>query len=839
MTLKKTITLLFIALYVNVEAQTWVEKMQDPNTNFFELQAEFNAYWSDRPIERGKGYKQFKRWEYMRKNRVNSQGCFAASTNKFELYKELLKESDSKGTTGHGGWIELGPFGGADGSGAGRLNVISFHPTLPNKMYAGAASGGIWTSLDFGMSWTTNTDELASLGISDIAINPLQPDIMYAATGDRDASDAYSIGVLKSVDGGLNWDTTGLMYTIQQQRIVNRLAINPLNPEILFAATSMGLFKTYDGGISWKNLRNGNFKDIKIKIGDTNTIFVSTQSQFFKSTNAGETFSLISIAWPSTINNVRIGITPADSQYVYVVGSKASDHSFCALFRSSDGGLTFTQISSSPNVLGWKTNGSDAGGQGWYDLALAVSPINKNLIFVGGVNIWRSSDGGQTWNLNAHWTGGGGAPYVHADIHELKFSPHNNTQIWASSDGGCYKGTSNGANWNEQNSGLAIGQIYRLGSSKNIEYKIMTGWQDNGSNILTSATAWNRELGGDGMECIIDYTDADIMYGSSYYGSINRTTNGGSNWSNITNNIGEQGAWITPYIINPLDPKTLIVGLINIWKSNDRGDNWTQISSFTGTETFANIAMAASDTNVIYASTDTKLYKTTNGGSTWTLLTGNLGYGNYTSILIHPTNADKIWISKSGFYPGEKVYTSNDGGLTWTNISANLPNLPANCLVYENGTADGIYVGMDVGVYYIDNMVGEWQTFIKGLPNVQVDELEIYYPTMMIRAATYGRGLWESKVYSIADAISENKNQTINFAAYPNPAKNELFINGIENSKDVVILQIMDSEGKKVIEINEFSIHNSINVQSLKAGIYFINCIGEHANYSSKFVKID
>jgi photosystem II stability/assembly factor-like uncharacterized protein len=839
--LKISISFLILSVFFaqNLNAQKWVEMMNNPEIPFSEVQEEFNKYWDGKEIEKGKGWKQFKRSEYFKQNRLNEDGYFVHNTESFYIYKNrLARESASKTfNKDSASWHPLGPFGGADGSGAGRLNCIEFHPTNSNVIFVGAPSGGIWKSTDGGSSWTTNTDELVNLGISDIKINPNNPNIMYAATGDGDGSDTYSFGVLKSVDGGNTWDTTSLFYNVPQQRLVYKLLLNPSNPDIIYAATNFGLYKSIDAAASWTRIKVGSYRDMAFKPGNSDVIYLATSSALFKTTDAGQTWSTPINYKPGVfhaIGRIVLGVTPADSNYLYIVAGKSSDNGFGGLFLSKDGGNTFTTQATTPNLLGWSSNGSDNGGQAWYDLALAVSPSNKALIFVGGVNIWKSNNEGQNWSLSAHWTGNG-APYVHADIHQMKYSPHNNNSVWAATDGGIANSLNNGMFWTEKHDGLNIGQIYRLGASATNSKKIITGWQDNGSNFFSN-TSWKKVYGGDGMECIIDYNDNNTMYASLYYGQIKRSVDGGFNWTGITDNINDYGAWVTPYVQDPNTPNTLYAGFRNIWKTTNKGNSWSKISTFTKQLTY--VAVAPSNSNVIYATSSSKVYVTQNGGSSWTDISGNSGAGNNTYIAIHPTNPNRVWITKAGFYDGSKVYYSDNAGATWQNVSSNLPNLPANTIVYEKNSPERLYVGTDVGVYVKDSTSSDWYAYSTNLPNVIVNELEIHYPTNSLRAATYGRGLWESPLAGKNNSINSAEFDNIKVNIYPNPAEDfiNIEINSTENFD--VNYAIYNKLGKLILQ-GDKKIFNTanININSLSEGIYIIKLQSDKWSKTKSFVK--
>ncbi|MBI2968607.1 MAG: PKD domain-containing protein, partial [Bacteroidetes bacterium] len=735
----------------------WVTLMEDPNANFYDIKQKFEEYWQGKTIRPGKGWKPFKRWENFWESRVFPSGTFpkpSIAYEEFTQYKNLQASLKSM-LPDNSNWTALGPSVVPTNGGAGRINCIRFHPTNTNIIFIGAASGGLWKTTDGGSTWSSNTDGLQVLGVTDFLIDPTNTNIMYLATGDGDAGDTYSVGVLKSTDGGATWNATGLSWTVNQGRRISKMIMHPSNSSIILAATSNGVYKTINGGTSWTQELVANIKDIEFKPGDP-TVVYAARIAFYKSTDTGDNFSQITSGVPtSNVGRFAIGVTANDATYVYLLASNDTDDGLLGVYRSTDSGNNFSTRATTPNLLGWDYDGSDAGGQGWYDLSIAVNPFNKDDVYVGGVNHWRSTNGGTSWTSISHWYGCCGKPYVHADVHALEFLPGSSTTIFSGNDGGFFKTTNNGTSWSDLSAGLSVTQIYRLGLSATNANLALNGNQDNGTNRVSSGT-WTRVIGGDGMECIIDYNNANTMYGELYYGEIRKSTNGGSSFSSTIvysggSGVDEDGDWVTPYIMHPTNSSTLLVGKSQVYKTTDGGTNWSQIGTISGgTGNIIALAYAPSDPVNIYAAKRDKLYYSSNSGSTWNDRTSGLpvASASITYIAVDPANTQRVWVTFSGYSSGNKVYYSSNAGTSWSNFSGTLPNIPANTIVYEQGSSDGLYIGMDVGVYYRNSSMGDWQTFMNNLPNVIVNELEIHYGSSKIRAATYGRGLWESPLYS-------------------------------------------------------------------------------------------
>lgn len=751
---------LFLALPFMGFGQEWTTMMEDPNRNFFEVKEAFDAWWQDKDeTEKGKGFKPYKRWEWFTEQRVYPSGDLnLIYSGMSEYFTQHMEDEVSGARTLTGNWTHLGPVNiPTNGGGAGRCNFLRFDPQNNSILWTGAPAGGLWKSTDAGLSWTNwNTDHLPVIGCSDLAIDPTNSNIMYLATGDGDGGDTYSIGVLKTTDGGVTWQPTGLNWQVTQTRRIRRLVMHPTNNQILIAATTDGIYRTTNGGSSWSQVQTGNFYDLEFK-PNTPTTWYASSNRFFRSTDNGASWTQITNGVPASgeIRRFAIAVTPANSNYIYLLGASQSDNGFYGIYRSTDSGLSFSYRSGTPNILGWNSNGSDSGGQGWYDLALAASPTDANAIVAGGVNIWRSTNGGTTWTINGHWTGSG-APYVHADIHDLIYVPGSGNTYYAACDGGVFRTTNNGGSWTDLSNGLEIAQMYKIGLSATNPNLMLSGWQDNGTNRL-NGTAWRRVIGGDGMECIIDHSNANIMYGALYYGNIRKSTNGGTNFSTIVNSdadtgVNSRGLWVTPYVMHPTNAQTLLVGKSELYRSTNGGSNWTTLGVISGSGQIRSIAYAPSNPEIIYAARTNTIHRTTNGGTSFSNISTGLPNQTITYIAVSTANPNRAYVTYSGYSSGNKVFLTTNGGSSWSNYSQGLPNLPVNCIVYEAGSNDGVYAGTDVGVYYRNASMNAWIPFSGGLPNVVVDELEIQYTAKKLRAGTYGRGLWESDLYSVPTA---------------------------------------------------------------------------------------
>lgn len=743
----------------------WQGMMQDFSINYYSTVSAFNKYYENRAIEPHTGYKTFKRWEAYWSTRVDGNGNFPANDALWIAYYDYFGNGNSNSTfSTSGNWVPLGPVTlpaniTGQPNGNGRLNAIEFHPTDSNKIWVGAPQGGLWTSNDGGLTWTSNTDNLPTLGVSSILVDRNNPNIIYIGTGDRDGGDSPGLGIMKSTNGGSTW--TQINSGIGNVT-VGMMVMNKFNSNIIEVAASNGIYKTVNAGVTWvkKSPNSNNYKDIKYHPTDTNIVYAVENSIFYRSSDAGNTF--IAIGGNGTSNlpagtRAVIGVSVAAPDYVYVV---LANNTYKGTYLSRDKGINFVAKSTTPNIFDYSSDGSGTSTQAWYDMTVAIDTANFGTIYVGGVNIFRSLDSGATWTCYGHWVGSNAAP-IHADQHQLRIDTKTN-KLYCGNDGGLYSRRPGATAFTNLTSGLNISQIYRIGQSAQSPSIVIAGWQDNGTgfyrNSISGTNKWKTNMGGDGMECIIDPTDSNYMYGALYYGDIRRTSSGGTLNSTTANTgsygINEQGAWVTPYILHNRNPNKMFVGYKNIWRGTNIKTSpvWTKIT--TGfTSNVVAIEHCEGDSSRMYYSRSGKFYRTDS------LYLANPTFRDLTTktpnpastvnwIETHPTKPLSVYIIQNN-----TIYRSNDTGNTWVNITGTLPGGSRNCLLLDKKSTDGIYVGTDVGVFYRDSTMTTWVAYKNNLPaNSRFTELEMYYDNAntsdsRISASTYGRGLWQSDVY--------------------------------------------------------------------------------------------
>lgn len=864
-----TNTILIVSFLLSIQmgfSQPWMENVTSDKPTFQEIQTAFNEYWKDRPIEKGKGYKPFKRWEWYWESRLLPNGEFPSPSitwDEFHKYYSQRNQNAQRSAQSTANWTFSGPSSSNGGySGLGRINCMAFHPTDANTFWVGTPAGGLWKTTNGGTDWTTSTDNLPVLGVSDIAVHPTNPNILYIATGDGDLGslsgltggadgDTKSIGILKSLDGGATWSTTGLNWSVTNHKLIRRLLINPSNPQILIAAASDGIWRTTDGGTTWSNAQLGYFMDLEYKPGDPTIVYASTfdfsgNAKIYRSTNSGLSWSLITSL--ANVIRINLAVTPNAPSLVDALCANTSS-GLAGLWYSSNSGASFSQYFASNdtnNLLDGSYNASGNGGQGHYDLAYAINPVNYNDFWLGGINTWNSTNGGLNWNIKTMWNSNNSinpnnVPVVHADKHFIVFHPLVPGTMFECNDGGLYKTTNNGSTWSDLSNGLEISQMYRIGVSQTSQNRVITGLQDNGTKLFYN-NLWYDVTGGDGMDCIIDYSNSSVQYASYANGVIYRTNNLWNNVVTISENLpGGQidGAWVTPFVLHPSNPNIIYAGYDKLYKSMDQGDSWTAISGVldSNNENIRFMAIAPSNPNTIYAATLKKLYSTTNGGTSWNLIldSGTIqNYANLSGLAVDPTNPDKVFITVSGYTAGDKVYMKPGIGQNWINYSGSLPNIPVNCIVYQTGSNEGLYIGTDIGVFYTDGSMTDWIPYQTGLPNVVVTDLEISYYDNKLWAGTFGRGLWKTDLYT---TLSINDEELYNqIIISPNPNNGLLTIN-VPVGK-IYSLIVYDALGKKVYEEDSINIEQkSIDLTKENSGLYLLNITIDGKLFSKKIIK--
>lgn len=839
-------------------SQVFESSESNKPSSFTQLQMEFENYKQTHDLSKTRGWKWYKRWEAHYDQRVSLHGDMVNPSVFLDAMKSIQAQKNTANRNASGNWIPVGPselppsVDPITSHGMGRINCIAFHPTDSATIFVGVAQGGVWKTTNSGQSWAPLTDDLPIIRISDIAIDPNNANTMYISVGDyaylgislksdgRKRNTHYGIGVYKTIDGGNTWTETGLNLALNtlDESLIRRVIVNEANSQELVAVGISGIWKSYNGGTNWVKKDSSIIWDLEKIDGGSATLFASTgfistlnegDAGILKSTNFGETWTLLTTGIPTkTAQRVELAVSPVDTNYIYAI-TCGLDRGLEGFYRSTNGGTTWTKRYdgvSGINILGWD-NSTGGGGQGTYDLAIVADATSRDKVYIGGINMWGTNDGGANWDGMSFWLPYYGQ-YLHADQHQFKYNPLNGA-YFVSNDGGLYRtdnpqiGSWADANslpnytwptrWKYLGSGMQISSFYRL----SIRHKfgdLIAGAQDN-STFYKTNNQWVNMIGGDGMDCALHPTDTNILYGSSQYGNLVQSLDGGLsfNYLNIVN--GENGEWTTPFKLDPNNPEIIYAGYENMHVSFDEGFSFNPISNFPTMGNGAGAVISAFDfcesnsdylyvaKRIVHQQNETmKFYVTTNAGGTWNNRTNGLPDSLYcTSVTVDASNPQVAWACFSGFASGVKVFKTSDAGANWTNISMNLPNIPVNVVLHQHDSSakNTVYLGTDAGVYYTYDGLGEWQLYSNMLPNVIVSDLEIHSDSNKLFASTFGRGIWMTDLVDVTVGIN-NSNPLSKFELnlFPNKNNGEFKISGTNINSDNVTVSIVNIIGKEL-----------------------------------------
>ncbi len=664
-----------------------------------------------------------------------------------------------------GAWTWVGP-----GNIGGRIRSILVHPTTPAIMWAGSVGGGVWKTTDGGAMWHPLDDFMANIAVASLALDPTNPDVLYAGTGEGFFSGSEPVGdfqkgagIFKSTDGGGTW--TQLPSTIGVEfYYVNRIAVHPTTPQTLLAATKNGIFRSLDAGATWTNAYPQEMRDVRFNPQNGAEAVAGSLGESFFSVDAGATWrrstGLAQGGSGMTTGSARVEISYAKSAPSNVYASV--DRFDGQLYRSTDGGKTFALVNDGTSYFN-----AGAGGQGDYDNALWVDPTNPEIVIVGGINLWRSVDGGRTLSRISAWQLSPRS--AHADHHVIVAHPAFDgttvKTVFFGNDGGVYKaadvytvGTvSEDVGWESLNHGLGVTQFYAVCGNATSGV-IIGGTQDNGTlRYGGNPEAWTEMIGGDGGFCSADQTDPNYFYGELYYLDIERSANGGRSGSSVADNLpdaqNENSLFIAPILLDPNTPTRMLAGGASLWRSDDiktaARPTWTAIKAPQSGYISA-IAIAPGDSDLVWVGTYIGgVFKSANATTampTWTPVIpgGAQTPGRYVmSIAIDPRAKDTVYVTYGGFTP-DNVWRTTDGGTTWTMIGGtgaeSLPSVPVRTLAIDPNNSRVLYVGTDVGVFVSPDSGAHWKVPQDGPANVEVDQL--FFMKAKIVAGTHGRGVF-------------------------------------------------------------------------------------------------
>ncbi|MGB0404141.1 MAG: T9SS type A sorting domain-containing protein [Salibacteraceae bacterium] len=748
-----TVLALIVSLCGISQDTYWIEAMSDPNANFFKANESFAKAWKGKEKAKHSGVKQFERWRNYVQPYVQPDGSIKPYSQVWESAQSFDRLISSRSSNGN--WIELGPYQEENYSrGVGRLTTIAFHPTDSNTFYVGSPSGGIWITHDNGKTWILPKDDLMNFGVSAIAIDQDSPNIIYIGTGDADAFETEGTGVFKSTDGGMNWSKSSLGMA---EETVCRILIDPTDSKIILAATRNGIYKSINSGTTWSLKRSsGDFRDMEFKPENSDYVYASQwtypgiASFIFVSHDNGDTWTKRFVTeglYPDMRQEIEV--TPSNPDLLYGVGERR-------LVKSMDSGDTFSTVTETGNFL------LDRDRQGWYNASFKIDPDDENIMYCGNVQLYKSFDAGLSWvKLNQ----------THSDNHCIEIHPITK-DLYVLDDGGVHRSTNRGKTF-EDLSNLGVAAIYSVAQSPFHSDHVLNGYQDCGSKYY-DGYKWTSTYGADGMQALFDASDSTIFYTSYQYGGVTRYLNHiGS--AQVVEKPTDEGPWVTPFILDYYDNQTMYQGRESLWKSTnmhtkDRKDvTWKNISNGVAANVGRYIRVKLDRSNparimAIVQSDDrtkSRFIKCDNIYDT------NYVWSEYLNAPISafladfetdPNDSLLIYIIS-----GNDVYASSDGGNSFKSMSQNLPDVPVHVLKVD--TINGnLYAGSDAGVFCLVSGDTTWQSFSAGLGgSARVRDLDIYYHPSdhnqsKLKAATYGRGLWESDLIGATGVAPQKLN---------------------------------------------------------------------------------
>lgn len=755
---------LFLFFIFNVaysqDTRPFEEKMYDPSINFYDVCKEAEAHFDTIDItEKGNGWKHYQRWKSANEYKYYPSGDRSQVDPAFALKQYQLFKNTNPKQLFPNGWKDLGPYTidsitGHYSAGLGRVEDFYVDPSNSMIIYQGSRSGGFWKSTNGGITWSGGvSDFLPASGVNAITASPTNSDSVLINS--RNAQNGYSHGIYRSTDGGDTWNLTpfnaanlgfgGLASNFAIFEIVH----HPRVPNLIFVGTNKGIFRSDDNLQTWTQLySSADVKEITFHPTNDNIVYFydsyywgTTHDQIYRSVDQGISYTLSNTIVGNNGNrSVKIDVTPECDHCVYVASNNG-------IWISTDEGVSFTFR----NDPGQNSDG------------FAVNDLDSSSMIIGAIDLERTTNGGQAWNQVTYWslgnTNGAGnghqisyntsTDYVHADLRNARCI---NGVFYVATDGFLSKSTDNGITWEIIGKGVGIRENYCLGLSQSNYFVSMSGSQDNGTSIKVK-DQWIEFYGADGMEAIIHPLNEDWMIGSLQNGGRRKTIDGGKNQSGATPPGSFSGHWIAPLAYDPNEHHRVYDFRETIYRSEDFGETWTELgspASFTGTIMHASVAQNNSD--IIVITRNEFIDKSTDGGLTFTSIKNNLPNYTIEDIAFDP-NDDDVLVVVYGKYQNDnsKVFITTNGGATWSNITTNIGNMPIRSVVIDHTPESNIYLGAEIGVYTKPmNGIG-WSLYNTDLPNVAVRDLEINYGANSIKAATWGRGLWEYTLVNRVD----------------------------------------------------------------------------------------
>ncbi|MCD6332250.1 MAG: hypothetical protein J7L89_03155 [Bacteroidales bacterium] len=695
-------------------------------------------------------------------------------------------------------WISVGPV-----MNSARVEAVQGDPVHPGTWYVAFGSGNLWKTTDHGLTWVPIFEDQPALGIGDITLAPSNPDIIYVGTGESLKKPRNftlpGVGVFRSDDGGSTWRHIGL----EQSRQIGEIAVDPQNPDIVFVAVlghfwspnpDRGLYRSMDGGKSWEQVLFLNdhtgANDVVIAPSDPNVVYASMWENYpgvsgknsgvYRSRDGGTTWERCTGGLPDGDHTGRIGLAVSwqnpDKAYALIDNLNRKPNLAAEYYQTLDGGVTWKRTHEKDLLI--------FPGIGWYFADTYVNPQNDDEVYLLGVRIAHSTDGGKTFDLTAgkvHHLNPNPAIPLHLDHCEMWINPDHPGQLLLGNDGGFYVSYNRGGSWMHYNN-LPTGEFYDISVDRQTPYRIYGGTQDDAS-VYGLSKEWDPRYadgwkyiwvdawsGGDGCVTIPDPFIPDLVYTSSQNGGIFKMDLAAGRQKGIHPRLprGIRGKlqynFVAPYILSThytVDPSggdsivTIYQSGNYVFKSKDRGDHWTLISpdlsnsSVPSKKSLAAGAIAESplEPGHLYVGTDHgAFWVTADDGDHWTEHSEGLPDAYIRSISPSHSKSGRVYITLTGINYDDLnryIYVSDDDGLHWTDIGANLPNEVANVILEDPQHDSVLFAGTMRGVYLSYNRGKSWYILGYGMAATCISDLEIQAPTRDLVAGTHGRGIYK------------------------------------------------------------------------------------------------
>jgi len=711
-----------------------------------------------------------------------------------------------------GKWRFLGP-----GNIGGRTRVLILDPADPRTLYTAGVSGGIWKSRTSGLEWEPIGDDLANIAVNSLVMHPTDSKTLFAGTGEgyfREEVRGTALplrgdGIFVTRDAGETW--TRLPSTATADfHFVNDLVISERDPSRIYAATRTGVWRSSNGGTTWARTLNPNVTggclDLVARPGMLGDYVFASCGTFERSTVWRAKNAENDGAWEAVLSEPNMGrtslaIAPSNPSVIYALAASNEpglrNQGLLALYRSvSDGDAGSWTVRSTADsgpvpaqLLSNLLTGSfvECTGQpneivtmGWYCNTIAVDPVDENRVWAGGVDLFRSDDGGLTWGVASYWwaTSGEIPSFVHADQHAIVFDPHYDGSIvkrmYVTNDGGIYRTddalaeTAKGprapcdpfiskVSFSSLNNSYGVTQFYH-GAVSPDGRQFVGGAQDNGtvlSDFDDGPNRWRPVVGGDGGYVAFDPHEPKYIYAETQWGVMRRSNNGGARFQTITRGIaGQEFLFITPFTLDPNQTRRLWLGGRVLWTTTNRGDNWFAASTPLPALVSA-LAVQPGNSNLVLAGlADGQIARTdqaTTAGETtqWSLVKPREGF--LSSLAFDPKNPSVVYATYAGF-GGDHVWASGDAGLTWTSRNGNLPDLPVHSIAVDPTREGRLYLGTDLGIFVTLDGGQTWNVENTGFANAVTESVVIAQGVNgpAIYAFTHGRGAWRAELVTHA-----------------------------------------------------------------------------------------